>query len=490
VKITEDNIRSIVKQVVQRIPNEQLGRSPASAGLRRGGKGTGIRAQTSRSDGSSGVFETMADAVAAADSAFAQYRGASPQEKTKLISAMRQVGVANKEELSRMVFEETKMGRYAHKLIKHELAAVYTPGVEAIETKAWSGKNGLAIEEYAPFGVLGVITPSTHPSETVINNSIMMLAAGNSIVINGHPAAKRVTAHTVRLLNRALIAAGAPANLITCISEPTIESANQMFEAPQIKLLSITGGPAVVAAAMKTNKKVIAAGPGNPPVVVDSSADLHLAAESITRSASFDNNVLCVSEKEVFVVADVFEAFMAQLEESGNYRLSAEQVNQLRKKAFVGQGKDQVINRDYVGKNANVLAAAVGLELSDDVPMLFGETGADDPFVFEEQLMPFLPIVKVTDYQQGVEQAIQAERGYGHTASTFTADMAAATEFAKRMDCSIFVINGGTVQGLGGPSGESSVSYTIATPTGEAVTKPEHFARRRRIVTANAMRFV
>jgi len=478
--ITEDKVRSIVKQVVQRIPSEKLG--PLA-----GAPATGHR---SRNNGQSGVFQTMADAVSAASDAFEEYRGTAPQDRKKLMSAIRRVGIENKEELSRMVFEETKMGRYEHKLIKHELASVYTPGVEEITTQAWSGKNGLAVEEYAPFGVLGVITPSTHPSETVINNSIMMLAAGNSIVINGHPAAKRVTAHTVGLLNRALVAEGAPANLITCIEEPTIESANEMFNAAQIKLLSITGGPAVVEVAMKTNKKVIAAGPGNPPVVVDSSADLRQAAESITTSASFDNNVLCVSEKEIFVVEDVFDAFLAEMKERGNYQLNRKQVAQLRSKAFVEQGKNLVASRELVGRNASVLAAAIGLELSDDVPMLFGETNADDPFVFEEQLMPFMPLIKVSSYQEGIELAIQAERGYGHTASTFTQDMAAATEFAKRMDCSIFVINGGTVQGLGGPSGESSVSYTIATPTGEAVTRPHHFARRRRIVTANAMRFV
>ncbi len=476
--VSEQGIRDIVRNIVARLPREALtGVAPAPA----------LASPTPRGDG---VFDTIAEAVAAATEAFAAYRGTSPQARSNYIAAMRQVALDNKQELSRLVHEETGMGRYEHKLLKHELAANYTPGVEELSTRAFSGANGLAVEEQAPFGVIGVITPSTHPSETVLNNAMMMLAAGNTAVINGHPAAKRSTARMVQLLNQALGAVAAPANLVTTLAEPSIASAEEMFQHPAIPLLSITGGPLVVKAAMQTNKKVIAAGPGNPPVVIDETADLSLAAEAITHSASFDNNILCIAEKQLFVVAEVFDEFMRQMESAGNLRLKDAQIKRLSDKVFVKSKSTHLPRREFVGRNASVLAAALGIKASDKVPLLFGHTSLASLFVEQEQLMPLLPVIKVDDYQQGVAQAIDSEHGYGHTASVFTRDMARATDFARRIDSSIFVINGGTIQGLGGPKGEATLSYTIATPTGEAVTRPSDFTRKRRIMTAHAMRFV
>jgi len=437
-----------------------------------------------------GVFEKMDDAVEAASAAFLEFKKLGMQDRKEITDVIRQIGISHKEELARMVYEETGMGRYEDKILKHTIAAEETPGIEDLTTQAWSGKNGLAVEEYAPYGVIGAVTPSTHPSETIINNAIMMLSAGNAVVFGTHPSAKNVSAYVVQLCNRAMDNTMAPRNLITTVREPSIESAGVLFKHKNVPLLSITGGPAVVRAAMQTNKKVIAAGPGNPPVVIDETADLAHAAKIITKSAGFDNNILCTAEKEIFIVDQVFSQFMLEMEKAGNKRLVASQMNQLARKVFEKKKYLYIVSRDFVGRNASVLAAALGIQLSDDVPLLFGETEKDHLFVKEEQMMPCIPVVRVKHFEEGVALALEAEHGYRHTASVFTKNMDRATHLARAIDCSIFVINGGTYQGDGGTEGEGTLSYTIATPTGEAITRPRHFARLRRVMTAGALRFV
>jgi acyl-CoA reductase-like NAD-dependent aldehyde dehydrogenase len=475
--MTDQQIRAIVEKVVGALQPAQL--PPA-----------GTNRSLPFSD--NGVFSDMDSAVEASATAFQKLQSFGPQQRTKLITEIRKTILEHKETLSRMVLDETKMGRYEDKILKHIFAATSTPGVEELTPRSWSGNNGLAIEEYAPYGVIGAALPSTHPSETLANNTIMMLAAGNTVVFNPHPAAKNVSSFTVKLINAAIARAGGPANVVTCVANPTIDTANVLFNHPKIKLLSITGGPAVVKAAMKSGKKVIAAGPGNPPVVIDETADLAHAAERITVSAGFDNNVLCTAEKEIFVVESVFEKFMQEMEKIGNRKLLATQIEQLAAKAFVKSGPagQTSVNRDLVGRNASVLAREIGLTVSDKTRLLFGETASAHLFVQEEQLMPFIPVVRVKNFQQGVELALAAEHGFGHTASVFTKDMERATDFARKANCSIFVINGGTYQGNGGADGEGTLSFTIATPTGEAITRPHSFARLRRIVIINAMRFV
>jgi len=474
--MSEDRIKEIVREVLKGVDRERpVSYAPTLSGSQAG---------------SDGVFATMDEAVNAAHGAFLQLKKFGVEDRAKFVSAIRRTGLERKEELSRMVFEETKMGRYAHKVQKHVFAAQDTPGTEDLETRSWSGKNGLCVEEYAPFGVIGAVTPSTHPSETVISNLIMMVAGGNSVVFSPHPTAKKVSAHVVRVLNRALVSEGAPANLAVCVAEPTIQTAEEMFHHPKVAILSITGGPGVVQAAMRSNKKVVAAGPGNPPVVVDESADLKLAAEMITKSAAFDNNVLCFAEKEIFVAAKVFDRFMDEMKKAGNVRLDPDQIERLAGKAFEKKKHLHVLNRELAGRNANVIAAAIGLRIGEDVPLLFGETSNDHIFVQEEQLMPFLPVIRCRDCGEAVERALIAEHGYGHSAGIYTADMKAATAFARRANTSIFVINGGHHQGDGGPEGEGTLSFTIATPTGEAITRPRHFCRTRRIMIAGTMRFV
>ena len=472
--MNEAQLRELVEEVVRQVV-DQLEGSPAPAS---GGKGEW------------GIFDDMNDAVEAARVAFQEMKTRSVQCRRRFTDAVRQMTLDHKEQLARMTVEETKMGRVDHKIAKLVNAAKNSPGVEYLQPQAWSGRNGLALDEYAPFGVIGNITPATHPGPTMINNIIIQLAGGNTIAFNPHPSAKRVNALVIQLANQYMVKEGAPPNLVTCVKEPTLETARTLFNHEHVDLLSVTGGPEIVDMAMKCPKKVIAAGPGNPPVLIDETADLELAAKEITRSASYDNNVLCIAEKEIFVVESVFNAFMAEMEKAGNVRLTTSQMDALAKLALVQSGKHWFIGRDYVGRNANVLGKAIGLNLSDSVPLLFGETDRQHPWVVAEQMTSCIPVVRVKDFEDGLQASLKAEHGFKHTAGIFTRDINRATQFTRVMDCDVHTINGGTLRGDGGDLGEGYFSHTIATPTGEGICTPLDFVRKRRIMTHGALRFV
>lgn len=471
--LSDEQIQAIVQRVVSDVMTKD---APESA--------------SQSTNGEWGVFQEMDDAIEAAHVAFIEYEKMSIQDRKRITDAVRQMTLDYKEEFSRMAIEQTGMGRLPHKIAKHENVAKNASGVEYLYPQSRSGANGMAMDEYAPWGVIGNISPSTHPTPTMIENIITQLSAGNTIVFNQHPVAKKLNAYAIQRCNQYMTKAGAPPNLVTCVFEPTLETARIMFGHPKTKFLSVTGGPAVVAEAMTYPKPVIAAGPGNPPVVVDETADLELAAKEITMSASFDNNILCIAEKEIFVVDSVFQKFMQLMEKEGNYKLSSSQMDTLAGKALDKKGKHYLISRDFVGRNASVVAKALGIQLSDDVPLLFGETTADHPWVVAEQMTPCIPVVRVRDFEEGVKCAVKAEHDFEHTSSVFTQDMNRATAYARALKTDIIVINGGTLRGNGGDLGESSFSHTIASPTGQGITNPRDFSKRRRIMTAGSLRFV
>ncbi len=475
--MTNDQIQLMVQNVLKRISSDD------AAVITNPAVGTAPRGQY-------GVFLKMPDAINAAEKAFGEYCKFGLQDRKTFVDAVRQVALDYKEEFSRMAVEQTGMGRVEHKILKHVNVAQYASGVEFLQPVSYSGNNGMAIDEYAPWGVIGNISPSTHPSPTMLENIISQLSGGNTIVFNPHPVAKKLNAYVIQCCNQYIVKAGGPENLITCVAEPTLETAEVMFTHPTTQLLSITGGPGVVNAAMKCKKTVIAAGPGNPPVLIDETADLERAASEITLSCSFDNNILCLAEKEIFVVDRVFNEFMRLFEAQGNRKLVGAQMNDLANKALHLNGKHYQITREFVGKNASVLARAIGINLSDSTPMLFGETDRKHPWVVAEQMTSCIPVVRVRNFEEGIQYCLDAEHNFRHTSSVFTQDMNRATEFTQRMDSSIVIINGGGVRGNGGSLGEGTFSHTIASPTGQGITNPRDFCRRRRIMTSHAMRFV
>lgn len=434
-----------------------------------------------------GVYDDMGAACEAAHRSFEKLRDLGVSARRKAIQVIRTMCVAKAEEWGSIEFAETKIGRLDHKIEKLKICGDLVPGVEFLERMAFSGDFGLTIIDFAPWGVIGAVTPSTHSVPTLTGNAINMIAAGNSVVYNTHPAAAKCAAIAIRAYNEAIFAAIGISDLLTTVVKPTLETFDQMCKHPNVRLLCVTGGPAVVAAAMKTGKRAICAGPGNPPVVVDETADLDLAAKSIIQGASYDNNLLCIGEKEVFVVEAVADKLIAALNRAGAVQLNAQQIEALAEKAFVfPQGKGAgcphpVVNRDLVGRDAAVLAKSIGLDVPPSTQLLFGETKEDHLFVDEEQMMPFIPVVRVPNVDAGIAAAIRAEHGYKHTAIMHSQNIRNLTKMAQVVDTTLFIKNGPCMTGLG-LGGEGFLSFSVATPTGEGVTTPMTFTRSRRCV--------
>jgi aldehyde dehydrogenase len=444
-------------------------------------------AKASPSQTAYGVYEDMNAAVEAAQRSFEKLRAGGMTARKKAIAVIRKLCVQKAKEWGEIEFNETKIGRLDHKIEKLSICGELVPGVEMIDRMAFSGDSGLTVIDYAPWGVIGAITPSTHSVPTLTGNAINMIAAGNSVTYNTHPSAAKCAAIAVREYNQAIAKETGITDLLTTVVKPTLETFDALCKHPHVKLLCVTGGPAVVAAAMKTGKRAVCAGPGNPPVVVDETADLDAAARAIIQGASYDNNLLCIGEKEVFVVASVADKLLDALRKAGAVQLDAQQIEALADKAFVfpkGKGAGcphPVVNRDLVGRDAAVLAKAIGLDIPASTQLLFGETKADHIFVDEEQMMPFIPVVRVPDVDAAIAEAIKAEHGYKHTGVMHSQNIRNLTKMAQEIDTTLFIKNGPCMTGLG-LGGEGFLSFSIATPTGEGVTTPMTFTRSRRCV--------
>jgi aldehyde dehydrogenase len=473
-QMTEDLIRSVVEQVLS-----QMGSGAPAGNGAPGGKRSGTL----------GVYLTADAAVAAAEAAFQAYATRPLADREKAVACIRSICVDQAEELGRLELEETLIGRLDHKITKLKDAIPRVPGVEFLRTDSVSGDRGLTLTDYTPFGVIGAITPVTHSLPTLAGNAISMLAAGNTVVFNAHPSGAKIAAEGVRRFNRAIVQAIGIPDLLTIIDPPTLESASALFEHRGVKLLAVTGGPQVARAALASKRRAIVAGPGNPPVVVDSTACLSLAAKSIVAGAAFDNNLLCIGEKQVFAVAEIFDRLLEEVGRSGGFRLNASQIDRLTKVAFVkGDDGSLHVNKDLVGQDPGVLGRHSGVELPSGTQILYGETGAEHAFVEHEQMMPFVPFVRVPTVDRAIALAKESEHGYGHTAVLHSRDTTVMSKMGKVMDCTIFVINGASPAGLG-LGGEGVLSFSIAGPTGEGVTTPLTFCRQRRTSVVAGMRF-
>ena len=433
-----------------------------------------------------GVFATMDEAVEAAAAAQRDYLGRTMHDRAAYVEAIRGVVLEQEtlEYLSRKTVEETEMGNFAHKVMKNTLAATKSPGIEDLTTDAMTGDDGLTLVEYSPFGVIGAITPTTNPTETIICNAIGMLAAGNSVVFSPHPRAKEVSLHLVRLINQALVKAGAPANLVVTVAEPSIDNTNAMMEHPLIRMLVATGGPAIVKTVLSSGKKAIGAGAGNPPVVVDETADIEKAAKDIVDGCSFDNNLPCIAEKEIIAVDSVADYLIFNMKKNGAYLVTDPVVvEHLARLVLNEKGGPKT---SFVGKSAKYILEQIGVSVEDDVKVILMETGEDHPFVQEELMMPILPLVRVPDVDEGIEMAIRVEHGNRHTALMHSRNVEKLTKMAKKIQTTIFVKNGPSYAGIG-VGGEGYTTFTIAGPTGEGLTSAKSFARKRRCVLVGGM---
>ncbi|MDD3469628.1 MAG: aldehyde dehydrogenase EutE [Thermoguttaceae bacterium] len=468
-QVNETLIRNVIQQVLSQLDKNESGKS-----------------------GCFGVFSDASEAVAAAQDAYIQISKRTVAERAQAIEAIRQVLREGAVELGTMEMTETKIGRLEHKIDKL-YGAANTLGVEFMRSEVFSGDHGLAVIEHAPFGVIGAITPVTHSLPTIACNSISMLAGGNTVVFNPHPSGKLIAVEGVRRMNQAIAKAIGIENLICVIDNPTLQTADVIFKHPDVRLIVVTGGAAVAHAALKSGKRAITAGPGNPPVVVDETANLDHAARCIIQGAAYDNNLLCISEKEVFVVDRVFDAMMDAMERAGALRFNATEVAQFTKLGIstVGEGdaKHDVPSREFLGKDAALIAKSVGRHVDPKLELVYGETDEENPFVPVEQMMPFVPFVRARNIDHAIEMAVRAEHGFRHTALIHSHDVNNMTKMGKAVDTTIFVKNGPCTAGLGN-GGEGYGSYSIAGPTGEGITTPLTFCRERRCVMVDNLRIL
>lgn len=485
----ENTIRAVVEEVLSELGRQPKFSGSAPAAARKGGipvisAGASASAAASygfSSSGNYGVFDNVNDAVNAATEAFKQLQKKSWGDREKVVQLVKSMCEKNADQWGRAEMEETKIGRVDHKIEKLKIIKL-VPGTEFIKPDCYSGDNGLTLEEYAPFGVVGAITPVTHSLPTLAGNIVNIVASGNTVVFNPHPGGKNIACAGVQAFNKAFAEAIGIENLVTIISKPTIETANEIFAHKGVRLLLVTGGPAVARAALQSPKKAIVAGPGNPPVVVDYTADLEKAAKCIVSGASYDNNLLCIGEKEVFAEQKIFDPLMDAVSRHGGYRLNAQQVDALTKLAFAPPkepGGHAILNRDFIGKDAAVLAQAIGLNVPASTQILYGETDTKNPFVPEEQMMPFIPFVRTRDTMQSIELALEFEHGFGHTALIHSRDVQTMNLMQRLANTTLFIKNGASMAGLG-LGGEGYLSFSIATPTGEGVTTPLTFTKKRR----------
>lgn len=442
---------------------------------------TSQKTESLDSKSNDGIFQDVDSAIKSAKKAQKEYSKCSMDIRNKVVETIRAEIKPYVEKIAKDTVEETGMGRIEDKITKINLALNKTPGVEDLKPELFTGDNGMTLFEMTPYGVIGAITPSTNPPSTLINNAIGMLAAGNAIFFSVHPGAKKVSQWLVSKLNDIVLKVTGINNLIVTIEEPSIEAAQKMMHHPDIAILVVTGGPGVVHQALSSGKKTIGAGAGNPPALVDETADIEQAGKDIVLGASFDNNVLCTAEKGVVVVESVANKLIESMESAGAYIIKDENhIQHLLDMTLTDKGP----NRKYIGKDASFILDEAGLSYTGNPKLIIMKTEKMHPFVMKEMLMPILPIVITKDFEEACETALMIEQGLKHTATMHSKDITRINKVAKIINTSIFVVNGPSFAGLG-VTGEGPTTFTIATPTGEGTTTARTFARRRRMTVTD-----
>ena len=458
--VSESMVQDIVKEVVARM---QLSGSAGTA--------------------QHGVFTDMNQAIEAAKEAEAKVRCMTMDQREQIVSNIRRKTHENAELLARMGVEETGMGNVGDKILKHHLLADKTPGTEDITTTAWSGDRGLTLIEMGPFGVIGAITPCTNPSETVLCNSMGMIAAGNTVVFNPHPQAIKTSIFAINVVNEASLEAGGPDNVACTVTRPTLETSNIMMKHKDIPLIAATGGPGVVTAVLSSGKRGIGAGAGNPPALVDETADVRKAAADIVNGCTFDNNLPCIAEKEIVAVDSVADELMNyMISEQGCYLISKEEQDKLTATVITPKG----LNRKCVGRDARTLLSMIGIQASENIRCIVFEGEKEHPLIAEELMMPILGLVRAKDFDDAVEKAVWLEHGNRHSAHIHSKNVDNITKYAKAIDTAILVKNAPSYAALGF-GGEGFCTFTIASRTGEGLTSASTFTKRRRCVMSDSL---
>ncbi len=462
-EINPDQIEEIVSQVIRNLRSgDQISSAPTN--------------NASEGAPQSGMYMHAEGAIAAAKLAQEEFVKLGFAKRRQIVEAIKQASLANAKRLADLAVEDTKMGRAEHKLMKNEGAVNLSSGVEDLHSEAATGDEGTLLVEYVPFGVIHSITPTTNPTSTVINHAIIMLSAGNSVVFSPHPNAARCTQEAVVMINEAIVKAGGPPDMLTAVADATLRTVKEIMTHADVAMVVATGGPSVVKAALTSGKKAIAAGPGNPPAIIDETADIESAARHVVDGASFDNDLLCIGEKALFVVDSVANSTIRQMQDNGAYLLSAAELKAVEKIV----AKDRDVNKDYIGKDAILILDAAGIRAPANTVAVAATVEPEHRFVMEEFLMPILPIVRVRNFEEALDGAIAADGGRAHTGMLHTNDMRRVTRFTQAVNWNIVVVNAPSYA-CAGLGGEGFLAMTIAGPTGEGFTRPRTFTQQRRL---------
>lgn len=430
-----------------------------------------------------GLFDTMDEAIAAAKEAQKVMQKMSMDSREKIIRNIRKMTKEQAETFARMGVEETGMGNVGDKILKHHLLAEKTPGTEDIVTQAWSGDRGLTLIEMGPFGVIGAIAPCTNPTETILCNSIGMIAGGNTVVFCPHPQAVKVSQYAVHMINKVCMEAGGPENVVTSLHNPTLEASSIMMKHKDIPLIAATGGPGVVTAVLSSGKRGIGAGAGNPPVLVDDTADIKKAATDIVNGCTFDNNLPCIAEKEIVAFDNITDELMNyMITENGCYLLNKEEQDKLAHTVITEKG----LNRKCVGRDAVTLLKMIGVDAPAGTRCIIFEGEKEHPLITTELMMPILGVVRAKNIDDAIEKCVWLEHGNRHSAHMHSKNVENLTKFGKAIDTAIFVKNAPSYAALGF-GGEGFCTFTIASRTGEGLTSASTFTKRRRCVMSDSL---
>ncbi|MHB1334892.1 MAG: aldehyde dehydrogenase [Candidatus Humimicrobiaceae bacterium] len=468
-KLIEQIVRNVVENVVS------------------SGSGSAVKGFTSTSGGP--LFDNIETAIAAAKEAQKKFIDLGRDARYGIVESIRRASLANAEKWAKMAVEETGMGRVEDKIIKNITAAERSLGPEDLEIKSYSRcctENGTLTVDMAPYGVIAAITPMTNPAPSIINNTIIIISAGNSVVFLPHPSAKKVTLDALLVVHKAIVDAGGPENLITSTKEPDINNASLCMASKDINLICATGGPAIVEIAMKSGKKVLGAGPGNPPVLVDDTADIARAAREIVAGSSFDNNILCNEEKVLICMRSVADKLLNELGRNNCLVLNAEEGARVTNLVI----KNNAVDKKLMGKDCSIILKQAGINAKDDLRLaVFVATDEMHPLVQHEQLMPILPMVIVDTFEEGVRMACRVEHNFKHTSMIHSANIERITYFAQEINTTTVQVNGSALR-TGGDINNGGTSWTIAGATGEGCTTPKSFTRQRRLSIYGSMNFV
>ncbi|MCH8992388.1 MAG: aldehyde dehydrogenase EutE [Acidobacteria bacterium] len=495
--LTDNEISEIARRVVDEIGREELAPNseiPAARPSRRTRSASGGIEATAETGSGRAVFSELDQAIDAARLAQKALLDLGLAKRFEIIARIRETSLASAELWGQMAVEETGMGRPHHKRSKIRLAAEKTPGPEDLRPETFTGDHGITLVEPAPYGVVGVITPSTNPPATVVNNAISLVSAGNACIFNAHPAAKNVCRAVAVAINEAIVATGGPENLVTIIAEPTQETAVAMMKHRKINLLLVTGGMAVVRLAMSSGNRAICAGPGNPPAVVDDTAIIPRAARDLVAGAGFDNNILCTDEKSIFALDKIANPLKRELAGHGAFEVTGVAVDKLTKLLVqddpIGRGHRHVtMNKRFIGKNVETILREIDLKPPQGTQIAIVETNWDHPLVMAEQLLPVIPFVRCHSFEEAMEWAIISEHQYQHTFVMHSTNVARLSTMAQRCNANIFVKNGANMAGLGF-GGEGYCTMSIAGTSGEGLTKASTFTRPRRCTLVDYFRIV